>query len=256
MNKVIKTVLIVIAVVVSIYLLCIFILYNFPYGALIGRINSDLRKSYGISLRVDDVRYKYPFRIIMRNVEIAHRKGNFTLATDTVSVRMRLMNFRKYKIVEINGSDIAVRNNFIDATGGFLQVKSNINLIRIIRADDGNQIQSIHLYAGGMDVGRVSYSGFEFSSLKLQQVVVELSGGENGFSVERGMLKADVVQSELTGSLDYNGLDVIVSVSLTQTFYDRFRDLKGLVDSFFKNGKLRMHIHGDWQSPQVELMKK
>jgi len=256
MNKVIKTVLIVIAVVVSIYLLCIFILYNFPYGALIGRINSDLRKNYNISLSVDNVRYRYPFCIIMRNVEIAHRKGDFTLTTDNVSVHMRLMNFRKYKTVEINGSGIAVRNNFIDATGGFLQVTSDINLIRMIRANDGNQIQSIHLYAGGMDVGRVSYSGFEFSSLKLQQVVVELAGGENGFSIERGKLKADVVQSELTGSLDYNGLDVIVSASLTQAFYDRFRDLKSLVDSFFKNGKLRIRIHGDWRSLQVELMKK
>ncbi len=256
MNKVIKTALIIITSAVSIYLLCIFILYNFPYSALIGRINAGLQKSYGVSLSAGDVRYRYPFRIVLRDVEIAHRKENFVLDADSILVRIRLLNFRKYKTVEINGTGISVKNNFIDASGGFLQVTSGVDLLRMIRPDAGNRIQSVRLYAGGMDIGRVSFSGFEFSSLKLQQVVLELTGGENGFSVERGVLKADVVQSELTGTLDYSGLDVIVTASLTQTFYDRFRDLKGLVDSFFKNGKLRMRIHGGWQAPQVEIIQK
>ncbi len=255
MNKVIKTVIIVITIIVSFYLLCIFILYNFPYSALINRANTELQKGYGISLDAGDVRYGYPFRVILRDVEVKQRKEKFTLAAEDLTVRIRLMNFKKYKTVEVNSTGIRVRNNFIDASGGFLQITSRINLIGMIRSTAVNQIQSMLLHAGGMDVGRISFSGFEFSSLKLQQVMVELVAGENGFSVQRGILKADVVQSELTGTLDDRGMDVVVAVSLTQAFYERFRDLKGLVDSFFKNGKLRIHIHGDWQSPQVEFIK-
>ncbi len=256
MNKVIKTVLIIITVIVSVCLLCTFLLYNFPYSTLINRINNELQKGYGISLSAEDVRYGYPFRVILRDVEITRRKENFKLAADVITIRMRLLNFKKYKVVEINGTGISVSNSFIEASGGFMQITSNINVIRMLRSDAVHQIRSVLLQAGGMDVERISFSGFEFSSLKLQQVVIELAADEKGFSIQRGVLKADVVQSELTGTLDDKSMDVIVSVSLTKEFYDRFKDLKGLVDSFFKNGKLRMHIRGDWQSPQVEFIKK
>ncbi len=255
MNKVVKTVLIIVTVIVSFYLLCIFILYNFPYNTLVNRIDTELRKRYGISFGTGEVRYGYPFRIILRDIEITQRKEHFTIAADDVTIRMRLLNFRKYKTIEIHGAGIAVRNNFIDASGGFVQLNSSVNLKGLVRSRAVDNVQTILLRAGGMDIKRVTFSGFEFSDLKLQQVLVELEAGENEFSVRRGLLKADVVQSELTGKLDERGPDVIVSVSLTGAFYDRFGDLKGLVDSFFKNGKLRIQIQGGWKSPRVKIIK-
>jgi hypothetical protein len=254
MNKVVKTLLIVITVIVSLQLLCVFVLYNFPYDALVNRIDTELR-SFGITFSAGDVRYGFPLRFILHDLEVAQKKENVNVTAEDVGVRLRLFSFTKHKTLEIRGTGITVKSSHIDGSGGYFQIAAQFNPIGMLRSNPLHQFEAIIVQVGGMDVARVFFSGFELSDLKLKQVFIELGKAENGFAVKRGFLKSDVVESELTGKLDEKSLDVTASVSLTKAFYDRFKDLKGLVDSFFKNGKLRMHILGTWESPRVEFNK-
>jgi hypothetical protein len=108
---------------------------------------------------------------------------------------------------------------------------------------------------GGADVKRVLVSGFELSDLRLKQVQLFLSGDNEGFTVERGILSADVVRSELEGRLGFQNLDMILSVTLTDEFNSRFGDLRTVVDSFFRDGTLKIKIEGNLANPRASLTR-
>jgi hypothetical protein len=69
------------------------------------------------------------------------------------------------------------------------------------------------------------------------------------------VLSADVVRSELEGRLGFQNLDMVLSVMLTDEFYNRFGDLRTIIDSFFKDGMLKMQIQGSMANPRASVVR-
>jgi hypothetical protein len=249
---------ILIAVLVSltgIYLISIFILLNLPYHAFISRADRTLRSQYGTGLIVGQVSYRYPFKMYMRDVRIVHEDDTFVMSFDDLLLKLKLISFSGQKSFEINGSGIGFRSQWIDISGASVNLVARIRLFPLIRGVEGNHVTSLRLVTGGADVERVLISGFELRDLRLKQVQLFLNGDVEGFSVERGVLSADVVKSDLEGRLGFQNLDMVLSVILTEEFYNRYGDLRTIIDSFFKDGMLKVKVQGSIANPRASILR-
>ena len=255
MTKLKKAVIAVIASLVGLYLLLIFIMLNLPYQVFISRADHVLRSQYGVTLAVGQVSYRYPFRLYMREVRIMQEDDGFVMDFDDLLLRIRFISFAGQKSLEIRGNGLAFQSQWIDITGASVNLAAKIHMLPLIRGVEGNHVSSVQLVTGGADVERVLISGFELSDLRLKQVQLFLSGDNEGFTVERGVLSADVVKSELEGRLGFQNLDMVLSVVLTDEFYRRFADLRTVIDSFFRDGTLKMNIQGSMANPRASLIR-
>jgi len=255
MTKLKKTLITVIASLVGLYLLMIFILLNLPYHVFISRADLSLRSQYRVGLTVGQVSYRYPFKLHMREVRIMQEDDTFVMHFDNLLLRLRLFSFASQKSFEISGSGLGFQSQWIDFSGASLNLVAKVRLFPLIRGVEGNHVTSLQLVTGGADVERVLISGFELSDLRLNQVQLFLTGDNEGFTVERGVLSADVVRSELEGRLGFQNLDMVLSVILTDEFYNRFGDLRSVIDSFFRDGTLKMKIQGSMTNPRASLTR-
>jgi hypothetical protein len=214
-----------------------------------------LRTQYGTGLIVGQVDYRYPLKIHMRDVRIVHEEDAFIMSFDDLLMHLKLISFSGQKTFEMSGSGIGFRSQWIDINGASINLVARIRPLPLLRGVEGNHVTSLRLATGGADVERVLISGFELHDLRLKQVQLFLNGDDEGFTVERGVLSADVVKSELEGRLGFQNLDMILSVILSEEFYNRYGDLRTVVDSFFRDGTLNIKIHGSITNPQASIMR-
>ena len=255
MIKLKKTLIVVIASLAALYLLMIFILLNLPYHVFISKADLILRSQYRVGLTVGQVSYRYPFKLHMRDVRIMQEDDTFVMDFDDLLLQLRLFSFASRKSFEISGSGLGFQSQWIDISGASLNLVAKARLLPLIRGVEGNHVTSLQIVTGGADVERVLISGFELSDLRLKQVQLFLIGDNEGFSIERGVLSADVVRSELEGRLGFQNLDMVLSVILTDEFYNRFGDLRTVIDSFFRDGTLKMKIQGSMANPRASLTR-
>jgi len=256
MKKLKKILIIIVITIASIYLLAIFILFNFPFDSLVSRMDHYLQKEYDTSLEVENIKYRLPLKLYLEGVKLVRGKEFFFITLDTLSIRLRLFNFLKYKTIEIIGNGMGVRSEFFEASNAFINLLSEMNISQLLRRRWENSIKSVHFMVRGVDIERVFISGFEFASLKLKQIQISLKEENGEFRVERGMLNADIATSEITGKLGFESMDLMVTVRLTDGFYNRYNDLRGIVDSVFENGTMKISIKGKTEKPQVKIIKK
>lgn len=250
-----KILIVVLASLAGLYLLSVFTLLNLPYHAFISRADRTLRSQYGTGLTVGQVFYRYPFKMHMVDVRIVHEDATFVVSFDDLLLQLKLISFSGQKSLELSGSGVGFRSQWIDISGASVNLVARIRLFPLIRGVEGNHVTSLRFVTGGADVERVLISGFELSDLRLKQVQLFLNGDDEGFSVERGVLSADVVKSELEGRLGFQNLDMVLSVILTEEFYNRYGDLRTIIDSFFRDGTLKMKIQGSMANPRASIMR-
>jgi hypothetical protein len=255
MAKLKRILLIIFGSLAGLYLFIIFILISFPYEALIERLDQTLRTTHGLGISVERVAYRYPMKLNLQAVQVVQEGRLLVVSIDDLSVRFGLFTPAKFKSVEMRGTGIEIRSEWIELSKGSASLEAKLRPLPLIRGKEGNHIQSVQFIAGSADVQRVRVSGFEFPDLRLRQVQIFLRGQGEGFTVERGLLAADVMRAELEGSLGLRSLDLLVRVALTDDFYRKFGNLRQIVDAVFRNGSLQVRLAGTLQDPQFRIVQ-
>lgn len=253
MRKIKSVILIIFICIASFYLLMIFTLLNFPYRSSILKLDRLLREQYGLSLLVGSIAYQFPLKLSFEDINLRSDEGLFAVNFDNMFIRMRILPFSKFSSVEFQGDGMGVRSKNISVSGAFVSIRSRIRVFGLLRGREVNQIDSVQLLIGDADIERVELSGIEFKSVHLKQSKINLRGSDNGFVLERGNFNTDVIRSEIKGSLGFEKINLDILFSLTDEFYRKYPQMKGMVDSIFSDGKLRLQIEGTPKDPKVHM---
>jgi hypothetical protein len=255
MDKMKRILLIIFGSLAGLYLFFIFILISFPYHALIERLDHNLRRQSGVGISVERIAYRYPMKLNLQEVQVVQEGRLLVVSIEDLSVRMGLLSPAKFKTVEMRGTGIEVRSEWIELSRASASFEAKLKPLPLIRGREGNHVQSVQFIAGGADVQRVTVSGFEFPDLRLRQVQIFLRGQEEGFTVERGLLSADVLRADLEGRLGLQNMDLTLVVSLTDEFYRKFSNFRQIVDAVFRNGSLQIKLEGSSQNPRFRIVQ-
>ena len=256
MSKLKKIILIVVISIVSVILLFLFVLYNFPYDAVIKRADLYLTDHYSMSLKVQNVRYRYPVKLMLEDVRLTRDDGAFTVHIDNLLLRLRILNFSKSKTAEMSGSGFYFKSKFMDMSDARVNVSAGFDLSQLRKEQNTNAVDYIELKMEGAEVDKVFLTGFEFSEFKIPVTDVYLVNTENHFVFERGILRSDLFTIEISGELNPQVINSRVSIKFTDEFYRQYVNLKPIVDSIAKNGVAEFVIRGNLQKPQINMIRK
>ena len=256
MSRIKKIILITVISIVSVILLFLFVLYNFPYDAMIKRADIYLADNYSMSLQVQKVRYRYPVKLLLEDVRLTSEDGSITVHIDTVLLRLNILHFSKSKTAEISGNGIYFKSNFMDLSEARVNIAAGFDLSQLRKENSINAADYFELKMEGARVDRVFLTGFEFSEFKIPVAEVFLVKNENNFVFERGFLRSDLFTSEITGELNPQSINSRVNIKFTNDFYQQYVNLKPIVDSLAVNGVVGFIIRGSLQKPQVNMIRK
>jgi type II secretion system protein N len=263
MEKVKKIGFIALSGIVSIVLLFFFTLHNFPYGAVVKRLDAGLAREYGANLSVGRVKHRYPLKVTLTDFQVEKRDGTFSLEASDLDVRLRLLSFSPRKKLELSGRGIRVKTGYLHTSKSSFQLLSKLRLSALRKKDETGTSESpgalpidyLSLSAQGTEVEKMYLSGFEFSSFKVPVVELMLQN-ENGFlNVKRGSIKSDLFGSEIAGRLNLSGVDIAVAVKMSAEFFRRYSDLTGIFNQIGKDGSLKISIQGSTERPIVRIMQ-
>lgn len=255
MKSVKKIFLIIVISLLSIYLFFQFILFSFPYQALLNRADTVLRTAAGARLTVQDVFYRYPLSLELREVALS-LQSNTVLTAERVSVRVRPRLFSSHRRVELRAWDIGMRSENVELSGMEARLNSLIDVLPVLKGAPAEGMNSMLCTLEGADVERVTLGGFEFSSLKLKNARFGLIAEEQWYVFQEGVVTADVITARVSGRMSPSRLNLSIVVQLTEEFYQRYRDLRGLAESFFTDGSLEISLGGTPENPQARLNKR
>ncbi len=256
MSKLKKINLIVVISIVSVILLFIFVLYNFPYEAVIKRADLYLTEHYSTSLKVQNVRYRYPLKLLLENVRLTREDGSLTVHIDNLLIRLRILNFSKSKSAEMSGRGIYLKSAFMDMSDAEVSIVAGFDLSQLRKEQNANAVDYFDLKMEGAAVDRVFLTGFEFSEFKIPVADVYIVNRDNNFVFERGSVKSDLFTSEISGELNLQSINSMLTIKFTNTFYQQYANLKPIVDSFADNGVIEFVIRGSLQKPQISIIRK
>jgi len=255
MEKLKKILFIVFGVLIGLYLLFVFVLVSFPYHALFQRLDQQLRARYGMGITVEQISFRYPMKLQLHDLRVVQERRQLVVSVDDLFIHLRLLTPEKLKTVRLSGNGLAVRSEWIELSGALVSLEMKFRLFPLLRGEAGNHVASVQLITGGADVQRVVVSGFEFADLRLKQIQIFLRGDEAGFTIERGLVSADVLRSELEGKMGLQNMDMLVRILLTDEFYRKFSDLRQVVDAVFRNGSLQVRLEGPPQNPRFRIVQ-
>jgi len=255
MEKVKKIGLIAVISLFSVFLLVVFVMVNFPYEAVIRRIDNTLARRQGASLTTADARYRFPFTLLLDDIRYRKDDGTLDIQIDRLAILLRLLSFSRAKTLQIDGSGLDVKSDSIDLSKVHFTLSSSLLLPLLREEFRPDAIRSLSFRTEGMRIDRVFISGFEFTSFKVPVVDIVLRNEENDFLIERGLIKSNLFSSEMSGSFGLEKVDGKIILSLTGEFYRQYSNLKTLVDSITDNGKLTLTIRGSTNRPDVKILK-
>jgi type II secretion system protein N len=248
--------------VVSAVLLFFFTLHNFPYGALVKRLDAFLAREYGAGLSVGKVKHRYPMKVTLTDLEVVKRDGTFALKASDVDVRLRLLSLSPEKTLELGGRGIQVKTGYLRTSKSRFRLLSKVMLSAARKkaerpASAGPErlpIEYVSVSAEGTEVERVLLSGFELSSFKVPVVELELLSEKGFLNVNRGSVKSDLFGSEISGRMNLSGMDISIAVRMSAEFFRRYSELTSIFDQIGKDGAFRIHIQGSAERPLVRVV--
>jgi hypothetical protein len=254
MTRIRKTFIIVLAALAALYLLMVFILLNFPYHTLVSRVDGYLRSQYNTGFTAEEIAYRYPFTLRLKNVRVVHENSSSVLGVDNLSLKYRMLSFAKFKTFELSGNGISFQNQFAGVSEASVSLIVKLRLLRLMRGTEGNHISSVQFVAGGADVNRVLISGFEFSDIRLKGVQLFINSNGDDFSIERGVFSADILRADFSGDIGFDSVDITIQTSLTEEFYVKYQSLRSAVETVFRDGSLNMKLEGDIKNPRLRML--
>jgi type II secretion system protein N len=261
--------LIALTCVLSAVLLFFFTLHNFPYGAVVKRLDALLAREYGASLSVGEVKHRYPMKVTLRDLEVAKRDGTFSLKASDMDVRLRLLSLSPEKKLELDGRGIQVKTAYLRTSKSRFRLLSKLRLSALRRKTEragaagsgganakGLPVDYVSVSAQGTEVEQLLLSGFELASFKVPVVDLELRN-ENGFlNVKRGSVKSDLFGSEISGRMSLSGMDISIAVRMSAEFFRRYSELTSIFDQIGKNGAFGISIQGSPERPLVRVVQQ
>jgi len=257
MGKLKKIGLIALISLMSLFFLTVFVLINFPYDSIIERIDHNIARKQGAHLTVHEVRYRFPLRFFLDEIRISRDDGSFDIQIDRMIMRLRLLAFSRWKTIQIEGFGLEVKSDIVELSKGRFMLVSRLLLPLRETEFRPEMLRALSLKSEGLNIDRVFISGFEFTSLKVPLVDISLiHEEENGFVVERGLIRSNFFQSEISGRFDFQQIDGQVTLSLTAEFFRTYSNLKAFVDSVADNGVLTLTVRGSTLRPVVQLTRR
>ena len=244
-----KILITVFIVLLSLFLLCIFVLYNFPYDSVISRIDTSLRNAYSVNLSVSNVRYRFPFKLVFEDVRLIGEGIPTTISTRVITLRPGLIG----ENVVVTGQGLRMNSEEIEVKGGSFTISSKLKLMRLRNDISPDAIESLNVKIDGAKVERVHLSGFEFSSFTIATVLLSLKKEDENLRIEQGFVKSDLFTSEISGFYGSREMDILVTLKLTDRFFERYENLTGLVESLTDNEAIRFSIKGDTKRPTLNI---
>lgn len=242
-------------VLFSFYLLFVFVLYNFPYESVVKRADEYLRSNYSIGLRTDNIRYRYPFKVIAEGIRIIQEKDSIFINIDKVLIHFRLIGFSGSRYFTIDATDARLDSNFIVVSEANASLMLKMRPRRLLAGAVSEGLDSVGFSISDALVERLSVSGFEFSSVGISQVELLMNNRGEDFNFERALIESDLFSSELSGQTDLETIDITVSISLLNEFFRRYASLSGVVDSISRDNTIRIEMRGNIKHPSVRLIK-
>jgi energy-coupling factor transporter transmembrane protein EcfT len=181
MSRIKKIILISVISIFSVILLFLFMLYNFPYDAVIKRADLYLTDNYSMSLRVQKTRYRYPVKLLLEDVRVTNEDGSLAIHIDNVLLRLKVLNFSKSKTAELTGSGIYFKSDFMDMSDARVNISVGFGLSRLRKEKSLDAADYFSLKMEGAKVDRVFLTGFEFSKFKIPVADVFLVKNEGNF---------------------------------------------------------------------------
>lgn len=238
----------------ALYLLLVFTLATFPYQALVRRVDAALGGGTTAGLSVDDASYRFPWKIHLEGVTALYNNGRGTVSAGLVEVKLRPRVFSQYREIRVTASQISVRSDVLDLTGLSGNLQAHLKLLPIMKQNDlFSGLNRLVCTLGRAEVQKLSLSGFQFSSLDLRGARFQLEAEDGWLAMQNGTLSADVVNTRFDGKVNGEQVDMVIGVQLTDEFFRRYQDLRGLVDSLFRDGNLQVTLKGRVENPRVNF---
>jgi hypothetical protein len=247
-----KILVTVIIVLFSVFLLCIFVLYNFPYDSVISRIDTNLRSNYSVDLSVSNVRYRFPFKLIFEDVRLVGEGIPTSISMRVVTIRPRLIG----KNVVVTGQGLRMNSEEFEVKGASFSIASRLRLMKLRKEVSLASVESLDIRIDNARMERVHLSGFEFSSFTIATALLSLKKRGEQLGIEQGFCKSDLFSSEISGFYGSREMDITVTLRLTDRFFERYANLTGLVESLTDNETIRFSIKGDTQRPTLKIESK
>jgi len=251
MSKIKKIGIICAAVIVSIVLLFFFILYNFPYGAVMKRLDLYLSRNYSMDISVMKIRYRFPMSFVLEEVMITDEDELMALSIDHSVLYVKKFLFSKVKTVGLSCTGIRFQNRNVDISRALVTAECGVRLKDLRREFDPQALVWFDLKTEAVLVERLFLAGFEFTSFKITVADLSLTNAGEQYSVERGVIKSELFSSEITGDFGLQEVDGTITLTLHNEFFRKYAQLKGVVDSVARDGVLTITLKGSIRNPRI-----
>jgi len=254
MAKFKKYILIFITAVISIFILLVFILINFPYDSFVNKFRAYLKNEYSVELIVDGIRYRFPLKLELSNVDLYKENNVFKFNIESILLKFSPFSFPKGKTFQAECNGINLNSSYIDLSKSELSLKLKIRLLKLLKSDYSKTLESINVDISKTKIEKVVYSGFEFKSFNIDKVDFFICDSGESFNIERGIILSDIFTANATGKMTYsNDLNLSIKLKLSNEFYRRYTDLKELIDNISDNGTITIKISGNIEKPKFKI---
>ena len=254
MGKLKKISLIIAVSITSLFLLILFILFNFPYTSVIKRVDFYLKNNYSTNLSVLDVRYRFPSKFLLDNVKLMRDEGSFEIDIDHARVYLKLLNFSKVKKVGISAIGLDLKSDYIELTRTGFSITCGFRLSQLLKEPSPDTIDFLTLRTDGVKVEQLNLAGFEFSQFKIPIVDFSFLNDNGKFVVERGLVKSNLFSSEISGGFNFELIDGKIIITLSNEFFKQYAHLKSIVDRVANNDVLTITIKGSIRRPAIRFL--
>jgi len=250
-----KFALIFISSIISIFILLVFILINFPYDSLLKRFNSYLKSEYSLELKTHEIKYRFPLKFTLEDVNISRRDNSLKCKIDNAGLKLTPLSFSKGENFNLECNTINVNSSYVDLSRSKLLLQSNLNFLKLLNNDYNKAFHSLKIFIANTEVDKFSYSGLEFKSFNIGKFDLSVGNSGNAFDIERGIINSDLFSANVSGKITYlNALEVSLGIKLSNEFYKRYADLKDMIDNVADNGTIKIDISGNIKRPRFNII--
>lgn len=251
MNKVKKIGIICAAVFASIVLFFFFVLYSFPYGSVIKRLDFYLASNYSMNISVLKLRYRFPMSFVFEEVLLTGEDESLTLTIDHAVLYMKKILFSRVKTVGFTCTGVRFQNRNVEISRALVTAECGVKMKDMLREFDLQALAWVDLKAEAIRVERLFLAGFEFTSFKIPIADLSFTNVGERYAVERGVIKSELFSSEIIGSFGLQEVDGTVTLTLNNEFFRQYAQLKGVVDSVARDGVLTLTLKGNIRNPRI-----
>lgn len=257
MGKLKRIGLIIFVSFVSLYILFIFILINFPYKSLVKRFDFYLEQNYSVKFSIEEVHYRFPFKFLLKDVKLTGSKSPFSVEIGEIGIRINPLTSQRSDTLALKGEHLKLKSDYLQISKGNLTILSRLRIGKLLGDGLEKAIILFSLFLDDVEVDKFIYSGLEFSSFQVSKANITIRNTEQKFVIQRGLFTSDLLTAEATGGFDLNSVDISSSLKLSREFYKKYIHLKGIIDSVSDgNDNVRIRIKGDILKPEIILESK